>query len=202
MESLSLEMEVMKEDFSKRMQLMKDEIEQRDNALSLMKYKELGYIEKLELAEKSLKALTNESKKPSVEVVCDKHIGESSVSEIVRKGEPAARRKRRNKKKRGLVSPCHDHQQGIFPKFILVCHFCSKEGHIRPRCYKYIKQCNQARRLQKNVRKIWIRKDELREIERGESVRLKKKGNEYVIDISSQVEEASTSKEFVLPNEP
>ena len=52
------------------------------------------------------------------------------------------------------------------------------------------------------MRKMWIRKDEFRVIERGDSVRLKKKGNEYVIKISSQVEEASTSKEFAFPNEP
>ena len=71
MESLSLEMEVMKEDFSKRMQLMKDEIEQRDKVLIFMKYNELDYIEKLDIAEKSLKALTNESTKPSVEIVSD-----------------------------------------------------------------------------------------------------------------------------------
>ncbi|KAK1552637.1 hypothetical protein Q3G72_020706 [Acer saccharum] len=58
---LSLEIEVMKEYFAKRMQLMKDEIEQRDKALSFMKYKELDYIEKFDIAEQSLKALTKES---------------------------------------------------------------------------------------------------------------------------------------------
>ncbi|KAK1552281.1 hypothetical protein Q3G72_013712 [Acer saccharum] len=67
---------------------LKDQIEQRDKALSFMKYKELDYIEKFDIAEQSLKTLTKESIKPSVEIVLDKHQGESSVPEIVNKGDP------------------------------------------------------------------------------------------------------------------
>ncbi|KAK4841113.1 hypothetical protein QYF36_026165 [Acer negundo] len=91
---------MMKEDFAKRIQLMKDDIEQRDKALSFMKYKELDYIEKLDIVEQSLKVLTNESIKPTAEIVLDKHQGGSSVPEIINKSDPIARRRKRNKKKR------------------------------------------------------------------------------------------------------
>ncbi|KAK4837122.1 hypothetical protein QYF36_002970 [Acer negundo] len=118
---------------------------ERDKALEIMKIKELEYIAKLVKAEEVIKSLTDES-------------SESITQQV----NTIPRRKRRNRRKRALLSN-HIHQKG---------------------------------------RTMWVRKDELRVIERGETVRLKKIGDEYVIDTSPSVDESSSSKELTTPKEP
>ena len=69
------------------------------------------------------------------------------------------------------------------------------KGHIRPRCYEYIKK-------KLSVRKVWIRKDELKEVKCGGTVRLKKISDEYVIISSPWVKESSRTVESIEFKEP
>jgi hypothetical protein len=38
-------------------------------------------------------------------------------------------------------SPMTSQGYGMIPHFIPTCHFCGVDGHIRPNCFRYIKQC-------------------------------------------------------------
>src|SRR5579862_6943928 len=37
--------------------------------------------------------------------------------------------------------PMHAQGHGMISKFILTCHFCGIDGHIRPNCFHYIRLC-------------------------------------------------------------
>ena len=50
----------------------------------------------------------------------------------------------KNVKKLPNHSPKHEFKSRArhnISKFIPVCHFCNVVGHIKPKCYKYIRQC-------------------------------------------------------------
>ena len=37
----------------------------------------------------------------------------------------------------------------MIPYFIPICHFCGFDGHIRPRCFRYIKMCKTRSMIEK-----------------------------------------------------
>ena len=45
----------------------------------------------------------------------------------------------------------HMHAQGhgMIPHFIPTCHFCGVDGHIRPKCFRYIKMCRVKSMIEK-----------------------------------------------------
>ena len=151
------------------------------------------------MAKQEIKTLTAGKIKPTVVDNFDKSQGMLSNSRITQKENLTPRKKRKTKRKKQEVPPKHDHQEGRFPGFVLICHYCNVKGHIRPKCYKYIKQCKWGKMNQKierkNVMKVWIRNNELWGIEHNGIIWLKKSGDKYVV-IKSQLVEQNSSKEF------
>ncbi|KAL1218238.1 hypothetical protein V5N11_000865 [Cardamine amara subsp. amara] len=49
-------------------------------------------------------------------------------------------------------------KQDVVRKFVPICHHCGKNGHIRPRCYRYLQSLSFK---PQNLRLIWVRKSDL-----------------------------------------
>ena len=45
----------------------------------------------------------------------------------------------------------HTQEYGMIPNFIPTCHFCGIDGHIKPKCFHYIKMC----KVKSMIEKIW-----------------------------------------------
>ncbi|KAK0577333.1 hypothetical protein LWI29_031451 [Acer saccharum] len=46
-------------------------------------------------------------------------------------------------------APMHAHGHGMIPNFVPTCHFCGVNGHIRPKCFRYIKMCRVKSMIEK-----------------------------------------------------
>ena len=46
-------------------------------------------------------------------------------------------------------APMYAQGHGMIPYFIPTCHFCGFDGHIRPRCFRYIKMCKTRSMIEK-----------------------------------------------------
>jgi hypothetical protein len=84
-------------------------------------------------------------------------------------------------------------QKGRFPSYPLTCYFCHKKGHIKSRCFEFLKHANHDRtrpRMRSNhVKKIWVRKDLVNQV-RDESMGpiwvVKRKMNECIVDLCDE----------------
>ena len=50
-------------------------------------------------------------------------------------------------------TPMYAQGQGMIPYFIPTCHFCGFDGHIRPRCFRYIKMCKTRSMIEKKKKR-------------------------------------------------
>ncbi|KAK0598800.1 hypothetical protein LWI29_038095 [Acer saccharum] len=46
-------------------------------------------------------------------------------------------------------APMHAQGHGMIPNFVPTCHFCGVNGHIRPKCFRYIKMCRVKSMIEK-----------------------------------------------------
>ncbi|KAK0584894.1 hypothetical protein LWI29_020485 [Acer saccharum] len=46
-------------------------------------------------------------------------------------------------------APMHAQGHGMIPSFVPTCHFCGVNGHIRPKCFRYIKMCRVKSMIEK-----------------------------------------------------
>ena len=80
-------------------------------------------------------------------------------------------------------------QKGRIPSFPLSCYFCHRKGHVKSRCFEFLKHANheQVRPMMNpnHVKKIWVRKDLVNQVRvesRGPISVVKRKINECLID--------------------
>ena len=164
------EKEQMKKNFERKMQVMKDELEGKVNALNIMRVKECEYIVKLDKSEQAIKALTN---KPTMPI--NNHGGGNPLGTSRRKNVPksknptqpkipsrdASSRKIENRKERNR-QPFHP--RGKLYNLPPTCYFCSRSGHIKSQCHDHFKSLTMQNGLTwrkvRVVKQVWVRKGE------------------------------------------
>ena len=90
---------------------------------------------------------------------------------------------------KGHSKPQTPMKTGRIPFSSLSCYFCHRKGHIKSRCFEFLKHANYERakpRMRPNhVKKIWVRKelvDKVRVEFRGPIWVVKRKKNECLVD--------------------
>ena len=63
----------------------------------------------------------------------------------------------------GPLRPKSPMKKGRFPSYPLTCYFCHKKGHVKSRCFEFLKHANSDKngpiRRSNHVKQIWVRKD-------------------------------------------
>ena len=176
------ELEETKEDFAKRMRLMQAEIQTRDKALEIMKTKEVDHLAKLARSKQEREEMPD--------------LSQASSSAKVKEPNPSKARRRKAKRRNENPPPpppTKNHQEGIIPNSITMCHHCHTIGHFRPpnqenerhgtqgnfrhrETYRHVRKVwvekPRNRRSPPRIRKIWVRKDSMNQ--------MRKKGKEMM----------------------
>ena len=157
------EIDDLNEDFTMKLFAMEGEIKQKENSLTIVKIKECELKDEVKSLKESINGMKIGAIKLDEVIRLGKHHGDMSglgfVEEV--KKTPTTKNKSRiskekkdsitipskikdkDKKSNGTSQPTsqrkHAHPKGNFSKFIPVCHYCNVVGHIRPKCYEYIR---------------------------------------------------------------
>ena len=175
----SQEIDDLNEDFTMKLFAMEGEIKQKENSLTIMKLKECELKDEVKTLKESINGMKIGAIKLDEVIKLGKHHGDMSglgyVEEV--KKTPTTKNKSRNSKEKKdsttipsnikdkdkksygtsqpTSQPKHAHPKGNFSKFIPVCHYCNVVGHIRPKCYEYVRQCKLGIvEHDKNVKKL------------------------------------------------
>ncbi|KAK1552419.1 hypothetical protein Q3G72_016638 [Acer saccharum] len=136
------------------MRPMQAEIQARDKALEIMKKKkEIDHLAELARSKQEKEEMPN--------------LSQASSSAKVKEPNPSKAKKRKAKRRNKNPPPpppppTKNHQQGILPNPITMCHHCRKIGHIRPlsqECERHGTCGNFGKREKyRHVRKAWVEK--------------------------------------------
>ena len=93
----------------------------------------------------------------------------------------------------GPSRPKSPMKKGRFPSYPLTCYFCHKKGHVKSRCFEFLKHANSDKngpiRRSNHVKQIWVRKDlvnQVRDKSMGPIWVVKKKLSYNVIDLEDE----------------
>ena len=173
------EIDDLNEDFTMKLFAMEGEIKQKENSLTIVKLKECELKDEVKSLKESINGMKIGAIKLDEVIKLGKHHGDMSglgFVEEVKKTPTTKNKSRKSKKKKdsttipsnikdkdkksnGTSQPTsqrkHAHPKGNFSKFIPVCHYCNVVGHIRPKCYEYVRQCKLENvEHDKNVKKL------------------------------------------------
>ena len=204
------EIEELKDDFAQRVRLMEAESKAKDEALEIMKIRELDHLAKLAKAKQELKAKGKEVI-PILKDELDFSQGASSamvtkpsLKKATKKSKqvPPSPLEKKDKQPRKVLkrptpklAPRQDNnkqaskqtttkQRGTNSHFIPICYKCHISGHIGPQCanMKWQRVTNVSPRTTRLVVKsIWIDTTKLKGLKRNGPLWIKKSENGYVV---------------------
>ncbi|KAK0585145.1 hypothetical protein LWI29_023944 [Acer saccharum] len=205
-EESAQELDYLREDFTMKLFAMEGEIKQKENSLSIMKIKECELKDEVKSLKESINGMKIGAIKLDEVIKLGKHHGDMSglgFVEEVKKTPTTKNKSRKSKKKKDSTTiPSNikdkDKKSNGTSQPTFQPKHAHPKGHIKPKCYKYIRQCelgnemhaSEMKRLplvvskhvraletmhdehvneKKSTRKVWVKKNNVHTCEMDKS---------------------------------